>query len=252
MRYSEDKKLDYLINLALLDCGDKDYEMFMSIDETKVVVDENLNKKVFRLIRRKEREQKAIKVRRVAVMAAIITMLIMSVCFVTIMAIEPIRNAIWNTIIEWHDDYISVKYEPETEQNQATEPEEQPSTEKPTDEIIIIPPTTIEEVRKPTYTIEGAQEISFSNSTMAVSEYYVGEDLAYMFTQYLLKESEKYFDSESAQVTSIDVNGHTGTLLTYSEKTEMSLIWNDGEYVYVLLSYALGREEIINIAKSVP
>ena len=252
MRYSEDKKFDYLINLALLDCGDKDYEMFMSIDETSVVVDENLNKKVFRLIRRKEREQKAIKVRRVAVMVAIITMLIMSVCFVTIMAIEPIRNAIWNTIIEWHDDYISVKYEPETEQNQATEPEEQPSTEKPTDEIIIIPPTTIEEVRKPTYTIEGAQEVSFSNSTVAVSEYYVGEDLAYIFTQYLLKESEKYFDSESAQVTSIDINGHTGTLLTYSEKTEKSLIWNDGEYVYVMLSYALSREEMINIAKSVP
>ncbi len=138
MKYSENNKFDYLINLALLDCGDKDYEMFMSIDETKVIVDENLNKKVFRLIRKKEREQKTTKVRRVAIMVAIVAMLIMSICFITIMAIEPIRNAIWHVIVEWHDDYISVKYEPETEQNPVTESGEFPNDEKSTDESIIM------------------------------------------------------------------------------------------------------------------
>lgn len=246
MKYSETKKFDCLINLALLDCGNKDYEMFMAIDDSKVIVDNSLNKRIFKLIRRKERENKRIKAKKFAVKVILVAMLIMSVLFMTIMAVKPIRNAIWKTVVRWHENYISVKYEKDTEKEQITESENETPSES-----VITPPTVIEEIRKPTYIVEGSQEISFSNSTMAVSEYYIGEDLVYMFTQYLLNESEKYFDSESASISNVEINGHTATLFTYSDMTEMDMIWNDGEYIYMLSNYALDKEKMINIARSV-
>ncbi len=41
---------------------------------------------------------------------AVIALVVMSTAFAAMMSVSAIRNAIWNTIVEWYDKYISIDY----------------------------------------------------------------------------------------------------------------------------------------------
>lgn len=73
----------------------------------------------------------------------------------------------------------------------------------------------------------------------------------YSFNQMLLNENNKYFDSETAKVTSIEINDFMGTLVEYADQSEVLIIWTDSEYVYNLTSWEFNTEELIKVACSV-
>ena len=277
MRYEENNKFDYLVSIALLDCGDKDLEMFEAIDDSNIVLSNRLTRRVRYIIYKKSHESMFKATKRISVRVAVAMMIIMSLLLVTLMSISATREAIWNAIIEWYDDYITVRFEdpsgvigaddtteaPETttsgvENTETTD--DSTDTEETGDNVetteppegIVSPPIEIEEVRKPTYIPADVEEEFIHKSLMGVLyEYYIGNDLVYSFNQMLLRENDKYVDSETAKVFAIEINGFMGTLVEYTEKDELHIIWTDSEYVYRLTSWELDIEELIKVACSV-
>ena len=61
----------------------------------------------------------------------------------------------------------------------------------------------------------------------------------------------KYFDSEGAVLSQYDVNGYEAQVVTYHAKSDIYVVWNDGEYVYALSSFALSVDELLEVARSV-
>ena len=79
----------------------------------------------------------------------------------------------------------------------------------------------------------------------------MGDDCVYSYSQYVLKKSQKYFDNEGAVLSQYDVNGYEAQVVTYHAKSDIYVVWNDGEYVYALSSFALSVDELLEVARSV-
>ena len=75
MKYETNDKLDLLIQLAFLEGGRRDVELFESIDDTDVVLSRRLTRRVKRTIAAKEREGTTVRIKHLltrAVAAALI------------------------------------------------------------------------------------------------------------------------------------------------------------------------------------
>ena len=259
MKYVENEKFDYLIRLALLDCGEKDAEMFRTIDTSNTVVSPRLRNKINRLIKRKARESAVKKTKLILSRIAIAAMLVLSIIFATMMSISAIRDAIWRTIVEWYDNYISIRYEsPEDDgKDNAAIGDSTNQTdvngEATTDQTAVVsPPTEILEVRKPTYLPEGVvADVVVSAKSMVTTDYYLEDELMCSFNQYILKPNDKYYDNKTAVVKDILVKENKAIVVTYEQTPEVYLIWNDGEYSYVLVSITASLEDMVRIAESV-
>ena len=123
-------KYDYLIAMATLDAGLDDAEMFEKLDASEVVLSNCTINKINNLIKSssKCKTKDNSKAKTVLSRVAVIALVVMSIAFAAMMSVSAIRNAIWNTIVEWYDKYISIDYKPD-------QPESVPAT--------------IEEIRKP-------------------------------------------------------------------------------------------------------
>ena len=268
MKSTQFDKLDYMIQLAYLQCGTKDAELFDEVDGTEVPVPKSLDRRIMRLISREAREQCCGKTKRMLGRTAIAAMLIMSIMFTLLISVTGIREAIWKAIVEWHDNYITISFEKNiedigeevTEESTAEntqsdtsidsqpESDDEPSLEnKP----VVTPPTKIEEVRKPTYIPDGVIEDEIRTQSYFVVDYFLGNDIVCSFSQFIIKENDKYFDNETASVEEIYINEYKASLVTYSSQTEKGIVWSDGEYVYIFVSSVLDVEEMKAIAESV-
>ena len=58
-------KFDYLIGLAVLEYGADEAKNFDQIDASGIVIDEKLDKKIYRLIAKKAREPKIKKIKKI-------------------------------------------------------------------------------------------------------------------------------------------------------------------------------------------
>lgn len=274
MKFAENDRFDCVVRLALLNCGDRDVAMFNAIDDSQVVLSPRLNKRIHRLIAQHAREEMFAPSRRVAVRIIVAAMLILSLSCVAMLSISGVREAIRRVIVSWYEDYLTIEYF--VDENDTTTTSSGEETEKNiysafpnpkgncTDECACSSdgttaptkpiPTQIEEVRKPTYQIPGVEleeDVVCNNASTVNIDYYHGDDYIYSFSQYVLKRSQKYFDSENAMLSEFDLNGYEAQMITYKNKPEVYIVWSDGEYMYVLLSPVLSGAELTDIAKSV-
>ena len=273
MKFAENDRFDCVVRLALLNCGDRDVAMFNAIDDSQVVLSPRLNKRIHRLIAQHAREEMFAPSRRLAVRIIVAAMLILSLSCVAMLSISGVREAIRRVIVSWYEDYLTIEYfvdENDTTTSSGEETEKNiysafpnpkgnctdecacssDGTTAPTKPI----PTQIEEVRKPTYQIPGVEleeDVVVNKVAGFAADYYVGDDLIYSFSQNVLKSNQKYFDSENAMLSEIDLNGYEAQIITYKNKSEVYLVWCDGEYMYVLLSTVLNGSELTDVAKSV-
>lgn len=273
MKFAENDRFDCVVRLALLNCGDRDVAMFNAIDDSQVVLSPRLNKRIHRLIAQHAREEMFAPSRRLAVRIIVAAMLILSLSCVAMLSISGVREAIRRVIVSWYEDYLTIEYfvdENDTTTSSGEETEKNiysafpnpkgnctddcacssDGTTAPTKPI----PTQIEEVRKPTYQIPGVEleeDVVVNKAAGFAADYYVGDDLIYSFSQNVLKSNQKYFDSENAMLSEIDLNGYEAQIITYKNKSEVYLVWCDGEYMYVLLSTVLNGSELTDVAKSV-
>lgn len=273
MKFAENDRFDCVVRLALLNCGDRDVAMFNAIDDSQVVLSPRLNKRIHRLIAQHAREEMFAPSRRLAVRIIVAAMLILSLSCVAMLSISGVREAIRRVIVSWYEDYLTIEHfvdENDTTTSSGEETEKNiysafpnpkgnctddcacssDGTTAPTKPI----PTQIEEVRKPTYQIPGVEleeDVVQNKKTGFIADYYVEDELIYTFSQYVLKSNQKYFDSENAMLSEIDLNGYEAQIITYKNKSEVYLVWCHGEYMYVLLSTVLNGSELTDVAKSV-
>ena len=273
MKFAENDRFDCVVRLALLNCGDRDVAMFNAIDDSQVVLSPRLNKRIHRLIAQHAREEMFAPSRRLAVRIIVAAMLILSLSCVAMLSISGVREAIRRVIVSWYEDYLTIEYfvdENDTTTSSGEETEENiysafpnpkgnctdecacssDGTTAPTKPI----PTQIEEVRKPTYKMSGVEleeDVVQNNKSGFLADYYVGDDCVYSYSQYVLKKSQKYFDNEGAVLSQYDVNGYEAQVVTYHAKSDIYVVWNDGEYVYALSSFALSVDELLEVARSV-
>lgn len=263
MQYSENDKLDRLIGIAFFDCGVKDAEFFRNIDTSDIPDNPRLDRKIHRLIKRKAREATVKKTKRIAWRVAVATMLILSIMFAALMSISAIREAIWKTIVSWYENYITVQYEPpqqevsENNNDNSTISENDLSDTHSSDTsdsqaVIVLPPTEILEIRKPTWLPEETVEDMISQDKWTVyTDYYLNEEYIASFQQLVLKKYERYYNNEDALVENFYIGNSKAIFVSYKNYSEKYIVWSDGEYIYTLTSETLEKEQMIQIAESV-
>lgn len=272
MQYSGNDKLDHLIGLAFWDCGAKDAEFFKNIDTSNIPDNPRLDRKIHRLIKKKAREATVKKTKRIALRIAVATMLILSIMFATLMSISAIREAIWKTIVSWYENYITIQYEPpqaveptdntnvsvapetsaEASNNEVNNNEATNNGENETSAVIVLPPTEILEIRKPTWLPEGTVEDILGNDKWTnCIDYYINDEYIASFEQIVLKKYEQHYNNETALIEKFYIGNSEAIFVSYKDYLEKCIVWSDGEYIYTLTSENLEKEQMIQIAESV-
>jgi len=232
-------KLDYLIALAAIGCGEDDVEMFNNLDTSGVVFDKSFYRIRDRRIRQYRRKPFVNAFKKIMSRVAVVVLAILSAGMITVAAIPSLRNAVWGAIVEWYEDYITINY--------ATAEDEIVKTD-----VAVNRPTRIEQVRKPTYYQEGLVEDIVDQSIMQVYvEYYLGENLLYSYKQLVYSENNMYIDNESATVKNIEINGHNACYVEFVGSLHKELIWTDGVYIYQLFTEVCNLELLISVTESI-
>ena len=250
-------KLDMIIALAAKDCGNDDVELLDNLNVSEVALDKHFNRRKTRIVEKHKRYPTMLALKKGILRVAIVLMVIMSLGFTTIMAISPMRTAVFEVVIKWYEDYITIRYEQTTEDvndasggegNDTKDNDDNPQINNP----IIIPPTVIEEVRKPTALPQNVvEDIVMQNKTLVCIDYYIDNEFAYTFNQMLLADRDKYLDKEGAILETVDINGNSGTVIKHTEFSGISIVWSDGEYIYQMITQSTSLDELIHLCRSV-
>ena len=251
-------KLDHLIALAMFDYGAEETAEFEAIDDTDIVIPKSFDRKIYRLIARKKRESKIKKIKKISFRVAVAAMLIMSIMFVSIMSISSLREAIWNVIVKWYDDYVAIIFtqgEPKATDElpgiMATDKEGVLTNdeEKVEGEPEASPPTEILEYKKPVVA-DVYREVELEKIvSYYMLEYYVEDEWRFIYWQTVYEEDEQKFDNTQAGSKNVSIGTYTGVILL-KEEGQNSITWTDGEYLYTITG-CLTESQLIEIAKTV-
>ena len=248
-------KLDYLIALASIGCGEDDVEMFNSLDTSSVVFDKSFYRIRDRRIRQYKRKPFVNAFKKVMSRVAVVILAILSAGIITVAAIPSLRNAVWGAIVEWYEDYLTINYEMPDDEIEETEGVNSADTEtgqdsEPSEEIVA--PKWIEEVKTPKYYQEGLiEDIAVQGKTQIIVDYYLGENLFYSYKQLTFSEDAMYIDNVAATVQDIEINGYKAYLVEFVDSSHKKIIWSDGLYIYQLTTELCEFDLLITVAKSV-
>lgn len=240
-------KLDLLIAWAARDCENDEAEKFKNIDTSGVVLSAGFYARKRRLIGRYKLRPALAVCRKCFVRVAVALMALMSIGFLTVMAIPNVRNAMFDAVVEWYENYVSVRFEP----SGAQEPDGTSDIDPDTTVASVTPPTKIEKIMKPTYVPQGAEEdVVINNASCVTIDYYSGDDMIMSFTQVLFGDGKTLYDNSISGTNDVMVNGNRAIAFKH-ESEGGELIWTDGEYYYQIDSATLGIDELVKIASSV-
>jgi hypothetical protein len=240
-------KFDHLIALAAMKCVEKEARELNEIDTSDVEFSASYYKKRAKIIRQCKRHSaasfsKAFVVKLVAVVAVVAMM-----TGVIIGCMPELRRAIYNAIVEWYDNYFAVRYESADGEKETGFDEETESSPSAT-----AAPTYIVSVRKPTILPEGVrEEVVLETLTKFSADYYVDDQCMFSFSQYVLKSNDKYLDGENVDVSYIEINGHTATVVICIDEKGINILWSDKEYSYHIFSTKCDAETLLQYAESV-
>lgn len=130
-------KLDLIIAWAARDCENDEAEKFKNIDTSGVVLSAGFYARKRRLIGRYKLRPALAVCRKCFVRVAVALMALMSIGFLTVMAIPNVRNAMFDAVVEWYEDYVSVRFEP----SGAQEPDGTSDIDPDTTVASVTPPT---------------------------------------------------------------------------------------------------------------
>ena len=103
-------KLDALIIMS----GDvlikKNYELYQNTDVSGVIKPKSLDRRVMRNINRENRKKEYGNLYKYFGRCAVLILVVCTVSFAVMMSVEAVRSAVWNAIIEFFDDYLSISY----------------------------------------------------------------------------------------------------------------------------------------------
>ncbi|MBR3686754.1 MAG: DUF4367 domain-containing protein [Clostridia bacterium] len=240
-------KFDHLIALAAMKCTEEEASELKSLDTSSVSFDPSYYRKRNKVIRQYKHRttgRRSIAVRlAVAIAAALILMTLLIGC------VPRLREAIYNAIVEWYNDYFAVRYEDPDGKEKETLYEEKSTT---ANEAGVDAPKYIEDIRKPRDLPEGVwEDVLSENNTQITIDYYMHDEYLFSYVQSILKPIDKYVDIEDADVTYVDINGNNATVVEYLNKKEINIIWRDNEYSYYIFSAECDLSTLLEYAKSV-
>lgn len=260
-KHEKQDKLDILITLAMRDITNEQLTAFLNADTSNVVFSKRYYRKKAAFINRYNRRPQIAMFKRIVSSVAVTVLAVMSAAFLMIMSISALREAVFKVVIEWYDSYISIHYEQPAETTDTYEETNAESSgvgvtteavdTQPPETSFVQPPSKILEFRKPRYLPEGVEEeIVIESSKMNMVDYYIGDELQYTYRQRIITDANMGFDNAGLIISSKFINGNEAIVLQNEGGDELTLIWNDSEYIYQIISY-LKLEETLLIAESI-
>lgn len=248
-------KLDHLIAIASIGCGEDDVEWFNNLDVSIVVFDKSFYRIRDRRIRQYKRKPFVKAFKKVMSQVAVAVLAIISAGSLAVAAIPSLREAVFGAIVEWYEDYLTINYEIPDDEAEVTEGVPGAATEtgqesEPTKEIVR--PVKIEQVKKPSYYQEGlVEDIVYQSTTQICLDYYLDENLLYSYKQLVFSEDAMYIDNVSATVQDIEISGYKAYLVEFIESSQKKIIWSDELYIYQLITESCNFDLLIMVAESV-
>lgn len=180
MVYSENK-FEKLISIAAMDCGNDEVEAFDNLDTSDVVFSSRFQRIKYKIIRKYNYPKQHTVTIKVFWRILIALMVVMSIGFMTIMAVEPLREALFKAVITQYDDHFTISFKPEGEVPVTTQ-EETSKTEE----------TTIEESSEnaPGYVVDEATDSNTTTEYINTDELVTEETTTDCSTTELITTSE--------------------------------------------------------------
>ena len=260
MKCNHYDKLDYLIAMAASNGLQKEGERFDALDTSSVEFNASYYRKRARMIRKVNRRPAVQKMKLVFVRVAVALLVLILLAALVIGCVPVIREAVFKALVEWHDDYFKVSFQPDnSNENVPSTPSDADSgatnfdgseNETPANDIPE-PPTQIEEVRKPTALPEGVYEDVIVESKLQIMiDYYLNEEFLFTYSQDLIEHQRGYGDTD-AFIFDVVVKSYEGVYIENQNNRLKIVEWSDGEYRYQIMTEIYGKDELIAIAESV-
>jgi len=223
---NENSNFQMLMRLAVRNCEEEDFAEFQTMDPSDTEVHPRIRRKVRQAIRKAYlRESIAWRILRNSAVACLV---IITVLFSAVMAIPPVREALRDALVTWHERYICVAFETDAEY-----------------------PETIETRHLPQLP-EGWTMTVIGESDKSIYYRMIGPDEKYVtYQQSVYTGREQKYDNTECDIQKILLNDQTEALLiTYHSELSYNVSWAD-QYCYSLTGYSVTPEELIALAESV-
>lgn len=240
-------RLDAILTLATAEYAQKLTDEFLTAKPDFDISTETEQHimQMFRKDKRRTSRKNAWKVIRCLMAACLI---VATIAFTACMAIPRIRQAIWQAIVEWHDEYVTVKFVPnDTEADTAAT-----DTANTPNDPIALPPDSIEEVNMPSYMPMGyTTKSSLKEGLFRLSYYDENDAFVFFYSQMAIDFGSKS-DAEQGISTETTINDLSAVIITYQDQPNVyNLYWQDSQYRYNIYGYFEDYDELIRFAASV-
>ncbi len=226
-------KLDALIMLAGDVLIEKDVAYARSLDTTGSIISKRVDRKIKQNIRMAFKSHEYWRGWIIAKRVVAVLLIACTVLFASAMSIEAVRTNFWNAIIEWFDDYISIRFnQPTIESSENTA-----------------------DLKEPSYLPDGYKAADkFKTDYSNKITYYVNDTKALIYNQKVISTNETLIDNENCTIRDIEIGGYPGVLAIYSDDViYYTLTWKDQKYIYKIETYYfdLFEDELMKIAESI-
>ncbi len=191
----------------------------------------SLDKKVQRSINKERRVQKFGVFYKYGRRVAAALLIACSISFAAVMSVKAVRTTLWNMIVEFFDEYLSVSFITETQ-----------------------PPQSIEETKGLFYDVEEWDKQVIIDTKSLHSEAWTKNGVKMLtYSQELLGNGKSLYDNENTDVENIEIRGMPAILMFRADSQTYSLSWSDGVYRYSLAAHSpeITKEELILIAETI-
>ena len=231
------------------------------IPQANATIDESIENKILRMIRRNHRHtqrQKTWKIFRTLLVACLIlATLVLAAC----MALPTVREAIWRVVLDWGDESVKINFVPPNDAystNPAVTTVDTPTsttTTEPSDPPeppVVEPPTSIEEVNIPSYVPAKYTVQSIMLRKAYMLSYFDTEGNEVITFKQMLISSDSKGDATDGIANDVIVNGMNAILFTYEDQPNAYMLyWQDSQYRYSINGYFDSYEDLLRMAESV-
>lgn len=230
-------ELDILIESAVEDVADE-FDEFDSLDVSNVEFSPSYRRRKRRIIRRYKYAPVIAAAKKICSRAAMFAGVFLTAALVTVMSVSALREAILGAVIDWYDDYVSVRFETDMT-NESLQSETEKSWE------------TVMKARKPREIPDGVEEVVRLESRAKVAiDYYVDDRLWASYSQNIYNENNIYVDNETVILDTKFIHGYEAIIFQYTAKEQTVLVWNDGVYTYHIATYGT-IDDLIALAEGI-
>ena len=233
LRTITDNELDIVMRLAARRLVKKEIERLESMDTSQMPEAPGFDKKVRAAIRRDAQKEKLKKVWKpvghVVKTVGIVIVVGIVALFTMAMAIRPLRTAVWDAVVEWYENYVTVSLPEEADY-----------------------PQEIEEIKFPSYIPEGWSITVDSKKPKKVSYVLTGENDELIFIDQMVigYSDELHIDNTEVELSEVMLNGQTETQLAEYSDGRIILIWKKA-YVFFMETFDCPLDLVIQIAESI-